>query len=72
MAVIVHDPDVTELELTNRVVLEPGKTYLLQIKETMIKRLAHPFPSNCAHFVEGGISIQSFIIYLIPFNFRTL
>ena len=47
MSVIVHDPGVTELELTNRVVLEPAKNYVLQIKETLIKRLPEPFPSRC-------------------------
>ena len=55
MVLIFHDPEVTELELTNQVLLEPHKTYLLQIKETIIKRLPNPFPSNCAYSVPGVI-----------------
>jgi len=44
---IVHDPRVTELDMTNRVVLETSNIYELKIEKTIIRRLPAPFPSNC-------------------------
>ena len=55
MVASVHDPGVTELELTNRVFLEPSKTYQLQIKQTVLKRLPNPFPSNCTYSMSQVI-----------------
>lgn len=51
----VHDPDVTELEMTSRHIMEPMKTYQLQIKQTVLKRLPKPFPSNCMFSKPGVI-----------------
>ena len=44
---VVHDPRVAELDMTNRVVIDPSKIYDLKIGKTVIKRLSAPFPSNC-------------------------
>ena len=46
---VVHDPEIAELDMTNRVVLEPSNIYELKIEKTLIKRLPDPFPSNCTH-----------------------
>lgn len=44
---LVHDPRVKELDMTNRVILEPKKTYELRIVKTILRRLPSPYPSNC-------------------------
>ena len=44
---LVHDPLVSEFDMTNRFVFEHTKTYELNIQKTVIKRLPPPFPSNC-------------------------
>lgn len=44
---LVHDPRIEELDMTNRVILEPAKTYELRIAKTVMKRLPSPYPSKC-------------------------
>lgn len=44
---MIHDPRVTEFEMTNRVILEPKKHYEFRILKTVFKRLPSPYPSNC-------------------------
>lgn len=46
---VVHDPRITELDMTNRVVIEDSNIYELKIDKTLIKRLPDPFPSNCTY-----------------------
>lgn len=52
---IPHDPEVTELDITNKVDIEPYKQYEIKIDKTLIKRLSSPFPSNCTSEKTGDI-----------------
>lgn len=47
IVLVIHDPRVKELDITNRVILEAGSTVELKVEKTLIKRLPFPFPSNC-------------------------
>lgn len=44
---IVHDPNVTELQLMYMTFIEPAKIYQLKLQTVEINRLKHPFSSNC-------------------------
>ena len=47
MIAVVHDPEITELQMMFPTFLEPSKTYQLKVRKTEINRLKYPFPSNC-------------------------
>ena len=53
---IPHNPEVTEIDVTNKVDIEPYKKYEIKIDKTILKRLPAPFPSNCSYEKLGDIS----------------
>ena len=53
---IPHNPEVTEIDATNKVDIEPYKKYEIKIDKTILKRLPAPFPSNCSYEKLGDIS----------------
>ena len=52
---IPHNPEVTEIDVTNKVDIEPYKKYEIKIDKTILKRLPAPFPSNCSYEKLGDI-----------------
>ena len=44
-----HDSNVYELDRTQRIEIEPHKIYDINLDKTEIRRLPHPFPSNCSN-----------------------
>ena len=46
---VPHDHTIHEIDITNKVDIEPYKTYEIKLDKTEIKRLPHPFPSNCSN-----------------------
>ena len=44
---IIHDPAVEELEMTNKISMSAHMSYDVSIDKTFVKRLPHPYPSNC-------------------------
>ena len=47
MIALVHDPEITELQIVFQTFLEPSKSYEFKVQKTEINRLKYPFPSNC-------------------------
>ncbi|XP_066925592.1 acid-sensing ion channel 5-like [Clytia hemisphaerica] len=43
-----HDHRIYEIDIVNKLDIEPYKTYEIKLDTTVIKRLPHPFPSKCA------------------------
>ena len=52
---IPHNPEVTEIDVTNKVDIEPYKKYEIKIDKTILRRLPAPFPSNCSYEKLGDI-----------------
>lgn len=46
---IPHDPRISEIDLTKKVNLDPAKIYDVRIDKSIVKRLTHPYPSNCTN-----------------------
>ena len=46
---VPYDHSIHEIDITNKVDIEPHKTYEIKLDKTEIKRLPHPFPSNCSN-----------------------
>ena len=44
---ILHDHEVSELDITRKVSIDAHKKYSIKVDKTFIKRLPAPFPSNC-------------------------
>lgn len=52
---IPHQSDITEIDLTKQVEIDPYKKYTLSIMKTLIKRQPAPYPSQCIK--DGGFDI---------------
>ena len=44
-----HESNVYELDRTQRIEIEPHKIYDINLDKTEIRRLPHPYPSNCSN-----------------------
>lgn len=50
-----HDSSVTELDLTKKIRIDSDHLYEMTIDKTIVKRLEHPFPSNCTRRTDNGM-----------------
>lgn len=53
--VIPHDPKILELDATKKLGIDPNYKYEIKVDKILIKRLPHPFPSNCTDYASANV-----------------